>query len=117
MTAMADSVDPIEKYPKLASFLIGSFHEDWYEDQKQRNEPPEPDLVVGHSIKENPREFLMQVSKELAMVFDRYDDNGLTNLVRREFYAGVRPELRGLTMRQWLESVKQRIDEHLRFSL
>ena len=109
--------DPTIDYPKLSNFIGAYFHQDWYEDQKLRNEPADVDLVVGHIIDKNSREYLVEVSRELALVITRYDDVGLTRLIVKKFYGNVRPELRNQTMRSWLSSVKDRIDEHLRFSL
>ncbi len=105
-------------YPKLEYFIGGYFHQNWIDLVESRGEPKEYDYIVNDLLTGESRATLLKLSDDISrLLASSPSEEVLRRVIKKEFHGNIDPPLRGWTWRGWLEHVKKRIDEQLKFSL
>ncbi len=105
-------------YPRLENFIGGFFHQNWIDVVELRGEPKEEDYVVSDMLKVASRGYLLKLTDDISrLLASGLSEADLRRIIKYEFVGNIDPALDGSTFRAWLEHVKERIDEHLKFSL
>lgn len=92
-------------YPALWQFFGGYFHQDW-----DLAGPGWRDVVAGYIDEAGP-EIVRQTADELAVLLrDVSDEDALRGVVLDGFGCFYLPDPDGVTMRAWLEEVRQALE-------
>ena len=106
-----------DRYPKLANFIGGYFHQNWIDLVAQRGEPQEYDYILNDLTRET-RNYLVALRSDIErLISTGASELELRQIVREELNGNIDPVYDGSTWKAWLEHVNERITEHLKFSL
>jgi len=110
-------VEAKDLYPKLETFIGGYFNQNWF-DFVPRGEANREDYIVRDMLRRESRAILLDLTEEISrLLASGVSEADLRRIIKYEFVGHIDPVLDGSTFRAWLEHVKERIDEHLKFSL
>lgn len=102
-------------FPNLNTFVGAHFRPQWKEAVAMRGEDPVKESVLACAIKNDGAPYLTSVSTDITrLLAKQLPETELRRIIRKEFHANIEPNIDGMTMKDWLQRLRDRIDERLR---
>ena len=110
---MSDPESPTSaRYPEMA-YMLGYFHGNWIDDPRYIDDgEPDQDRVIGRFLAiEHPATIVAARNELRAYLQDEHSEAELKQMLS-DIYASIRPAAFGMTVRQWLEHVRDLLVEN-----
>jgi len=103
-----------EQYPELDQIMGGYFHQDWFDEFRDRGEKPSKEIVLQQMLRQNSVTRKKAAVQQLERLLEcTPDEEKLRHVIVNEMGAQVDPRVDGSTMRAWLEHVVDLLRESL----
>jgi len=95
-----------EQYPELNQIIGGYFHQDWADLCEERGELPVKENVLLQMLRDSNASEREAAVRELErLLASNRNEDSLREIIVDDMGAQVKPQLEGMTMREWLEHV------------
>ncbi len=95
-----------EQYPELNQIMGGYFHQDWIDFCEERGESAVEETVLNQMLRDSNASEREAAVRELErLLASTTSDESLRDIIVDDMGAQVKPQLEGMTMREWLEHV------------
>jgi len=103
-----------DQYPELNQIMGGYFHQDWFDDFRDRGEEPSEEIVLQQMLLQKSVSRKQAAIRELErLLASTHDEETLQQIIVDDMGAQVDPRLDGSTMHAWLEHIADLLRESL----
>jgi len=103
-----------EQYPELEQIMGGYFHQDWFDEFRDRGENPSKEIVLQQMLLQKSVSRKQAAVGELErLLASTRDEETLRQVIVHDMGAQVNPRLDGSTMHAWLEHIADLLRESL----